>query len=270
MNRISVVKFAVMRMEPRGIGVKEKFWIQQNGKYQLVKISEPSVDQDIIEFLSSMILKEIGVSCVNVTLGYDNYTDKNCCLVDSFLTKEGDVSYEITGWQFIRRNTMEEELELCVQQVFQKYASLYGITEQDLFKIKRDYIRNLFGKCIINNFDTKLGNVGIIYNEKEDSYRLPPAFDNGCAFKDYNSFNDPICFVGEQFFSVSLVIDYILEFYYEDVADIIENLSILVDGKLVQLLNSFKEEIVPAKLLYIDHYLRKMNLELHNKKNKTR
>ena len=125
MNRISVIDLEVIKMEPRGVGVKEKFWVQQDGIYKLVKISEPGVDQDIMEFLSSIILKEIGVSCVDVSLGYDQYTHKNCCLVNSFLTKEGDVSYAMTGWQFVRGKTVEEELEVCLQQVFQKYAALY-------------------------------------------------------------------------------------------------------------------------------------------------
>lgn len=262
MNRIDVTKLEFLKIEPRGRGVKEKFWIQQGETQRLVKISSPNTDQDVMEYLSSIILKELGIPCVSVSLGYDAYSKMNCCLVDNFLQKEGDVSYEMVGWKLLKGKNFEDELQLCLNQVFDKYSSLYNIKDTDLFNIKREYIRILFGKCIIGNFDAKLENIGVIYNEKEDSYRLPPSFDNGFAFKDFKSFADPICFIGNQFFGIFPIIDYLIQYYYEDIKDIIIAFEIFISTKLEIVLQNLESEITLEKRNYIMQYLKDVHERL--------
>lgn len=262
MNRIDVSHLDFCKVEPRGRGVYEKFWIQHEGTYKLVKISEGTIDQDVMEYLSSIILNSIGIPCVKVSLGYDSFSSKNCCLVDSFLEKEGDVSYEMVGWTLKRGKTAKEEIELCLNQVFQKYASLFQISKSDFLAIQESYIRILFGKCITGNFDAKLENIGIIYNEKENSYRLPPSFDNGFSFKDFGPFSYPICFIGNQFFDVFQVIDYILDNFYENVKDIISAFEVLMDHQIEDILNQLQTEIPITKRKYILQYLYQVQQEI--------
>lgn len=271
MNRIDVAKLKFLRIEPRGRGVVKKFWISHKGKNKLVKISEPSMDQDMMEYLSYLILREIHIPCVSVELGYDSDSSKNCCLIDSYLEKEGDVSYEMIGWNYEKGKTTEELIQRCIQQVFEKYASLFHIDRIDYQKIQSDYIRIILGKCIINNFDAKLENIGIIYNEIEDSYRLPPSFDNGFSFKDYNAIlsSTPICFIGDQFFGIDQILKYILEFHYEEVKDIIAALEEFVSDKLDRIVDSL-EEIPLAKREYIKTYITNMNHEIQQIKENRR
>ena len=100
MQRIDVSKLEFLRIEPRGKAIFEKFWVDDNGVKKLVKVSENN-DQDIMEYLTSIILKKLNIPCVDVELGIDGLSGKNCCLVTSFLN-EADVSYDIYECEIIR------------------------------------------------------------------------------------------------------------------------------------------------------------------------
>jgi len=257
MNRVSVTDLNFVRIEPRGKGVANKFWVEQNGILKLVKPSN-FTDQDIIESLSFYILNAIGLECAEVELGYDKYADQNNCLVTNFL-KEGESSYEITDWKLIFGKDDEEELKMCFEQVFQKYANLFSITTSNLEKLKKQYICQLFGKCILENFDTKLDNIGLVFNEKTTSYRLPSSYDNGCAFINYDSITKPTCYVGNQIFIMEQVVEYILTNYLNYVEDIIANFHKFMEQDIEIVLKPWLDQLTEKKNNYIIKYLYEMD-----------
>ncbi len=250
MGRIDVSKLEFLKIEIRGKAVFEKFWVIDNGVKKLVKVSENN-DQDIMEYLTSIILKKLNISCVNVELGIDNLSGKNCCLVTSFLNDEADVSYDIYDWTVVRDKDENKELDMCFKQVFDKYANLHMISNFE--QIKKDYLRILFGKCITDNLDAKLENIGLIFNEKTKQYRLPPSYDNGLSFSSFKSIGSPHCCVGNQYFKISNIINYITDNYFECVEDIINNLKNLPEEMELELA---KLEINLDKKLYIINYIR--------------
>ena len=257
MQRIDVTKLEFLRIEPRGKAIFEKFWVDDNGVKKLVKVSENN-DQDIMEYLTCLILKKLNIPCVDVELVYDEKKKKNCCLVTSFLD-EGDVSYDIYECEVIRDKDEDKELDLCFKQVFNKYTSLYDF--DDIDRLKQDYIRILFGKCLTDNLDSKLENIGLIFNEKTKQYRLPPSYDNGLSFNSFKSVGTPYCCVGNQYFEIPKIIDYILTNYFDYVEDILNNLNTLNDE-----LNSILEplDITIDKKRYIINYLK--NIEQYIRK----
>ena len=260
MQRIEVSTLEFLCIEPRGKATVEKFWVSDNNVEKLVKISENN-DQDLMEYLSSIILKNINIFCVLVELGYDSLARKNCCLVTSFLTDTADVSYDIYDCEIIRDKDEEKELDLCFKQVFNKFSNLYMVTNFEL--LKKEYIRILFGKCLTDNIDSKLENIGLIFNEKTKQYRLPPSYDNGLSFNNFKSIGTKYCCVGKQYFETTKIIDYILTNYFEIVEDIITNLNDL-NNELNSILEGF--EIIPEKKKYILNYMKDMEQYINSKK----
>lgn len=251
MERIEVSDIEYVRTEVRGSGVSEKFWVNHNGVLKLVKLS--GTNQDLMELLSMRILKEVGLSCVDVELCYDKYSNKNGCLVTNFLDDEADVLYELLDWKTIRDKDSETEISLCFDQMFKRYANLYGISSYELENIKRDYVRIIFGKCLIENFDSKLSNIGLIFNERTKIYRLPPSFDNGCAFRSHGSITKPIVNVGNQIFDIDLVLKFIVENYLPYISDVIPNLELLDEERIIKLMSDLDLDIEIKK--YIINYL---------------
>ena len=258
MQRIDVSKLNFLKIEPRGKAIFEKFWVDDNGIKKLVKVSENN-DQDIMEYLTCLILKKLNISCVDVELGIDGLSGKNCCLITSFLTDEADVSYDIYECEVIRDKDEDKELDLCFKQVFSKYANLYGFG--DIEKLKKDYIRILLGKCLTDNLDSKLENIGLIFNEKTKQYRLPPSFDNGLSFNSFKSVGIPYCCVGNQYFEIPKIIDYIITNYFDYVEDILNSLNSL-NNELNSILENL--EIPLDKKRYIVNYLK--NIEQYIRK----
>lgn len=257
MDRVAISNFDFVKLEPRGKAVLDKFWINDNGILKLVKPSG-STNQDQMEYISSYILKEIGLDCVEVCLGYDD-CKQNVCLVTNFLN-EGEVSYDILEWTYIRAKNSDEELELCFYQIFKKYSDLYGITSEQLENLKKQYIRLIFGKCILENCDTKLENIGLIFNEKTKKYRLPPSYDNGCSFRSYESLVAPTCCIGNQSFEISQVMEYILTYYLDYVEDIIDPFHTFVTTKLDVVTSFLEPPTKEEQIVYIHQYL--MNVDL--------
>lgn len=262
MQRIEVSELDFIRMETRGKGVAEKFWVNHENLKKLVKINGENSDQDLMEKISSLILRKLGVNVVDVDLGYDKYAKANCCLVTSYLT-DADTSYDTYTCDVIRREDQVEELRLCFEQIFNKYAGLTLISASNLKQIRKDFIRILFSKCLIDNLDSKLENIGLIFNEVTGIYRIPPSYDNGLAFHNYQSVSSSYCCVGNQYFEVSLIINYLIEHYFEDIQDIVDNLDKLVtndlDKMLIPYLNNDKKE-------YIIEYMNNLNQQIKEKR----
>lgn len=261
MDRISISNLDFVGLEPRGKAILDKFWVNDHGALKLVKPSG-STNQDQMEYISSYILKQIGLDCVEVSLGYDE-TRKPVCLVTNFL-KEGEVSYDILEWKYIRTKNMDDELELCFYQVFKKYSDLYGMTKEQLENLKKQYIRLIFGKCILENCDTKLENIGLIFNEKTKEYRLPPSYDNGCAFRSYASLAAPTCCIGNQMFEISQVMEYILTYYLDYVEDIIGPFHSFVTTKLDSITSLLTPPTTQEQIAYIHQYLKNIDIFIQN------
>lgn len=207
-----------------------------------------------MEKLSSDILRQLDLPCVEVELGYDEYTKMNGCLVTNFLYNS-DQFIDQFPWHIVRGKNDEEELELCFEQMFLNYSQLPGISKDNVEKLKEQYIRLIFGKCLLENLDTKLENVGLIFNEQTREYRIPPSFDNGCSFKSYESISNPMCYVGNQLFEISKVITYILNNYLQYIQDILKRFDEFVMNDMLTIVDSFKGQIIEEKRQYIIKYL---------------
>ena len=262
MERIDVSKLEFLRIEPRGRAVNEKFWVADDNVKKLVKVSK-NTDQDVMECLTSAILNQINIPCVDVELGYDKYARHNCCLITNFLTDEADVLYEWLEWIPVKTSSREEELRLCFEQIFNKFVSLRMISKTNPDKLKKEYIRILFGKCITENIDAKMENIGLIFNEKTNQYRLPPSFDNGFSFNSYKSVGVPYCCVGYQYFEIPEIIDYIMDNHFDFISDILPKLDELVEN-LDEILDEY--EIKNEKRIYIKEYIEHINTYIKNRR----
>ena len=267
MQRIEVSTLDFVRIEPRGKGVAEKFWVNHDNLRKLVKINGQNSDQDLMEKVSSLILKRLGVNVVDVDLGYDKYAKSDCCLVTSFLDDD-EVSYDTYTCDVIRRTDQLEELRLCFDQIFTKYSSLTLIDESNLKQLKKDFIRIIFSKCLTDNLDSKLENIGLIFNERTKQYRIPPSYDNGVAFHSYQSIGAPYCCIGNQYFEIPLIINYLLDNYLDDIKDVISNLDDLVNNDLESLIAPYVSDNI--KKQYIIDFMNGLNNEIKQKLNKER
>ncbi len=253
MRRKDVEELEFLRVETRGRAVYDKFWVLDNGVKKLVKNSVNS-DQDLMEYISSIILKETNIDVVDVELGYDALSNRKCCLITSFLEEE-EASYDICDVVPVRSKTEEEEIALCFGEVFSKFDNLFKASRKNVEDLKRNYVRVLFGKCLTENSDSKLENIGLIFNEKSSIYKLPPSYDNGMSFGNYSSISDPHCCVANQYYKMEDVTTYILENFFEYVKDIPGKLDVFVETKLDDLLVGIEGQISDEKIEYIRNYL---------------
>lgn len=284
MERININKFRIISEEPRGYS--DKYWVI-DGQKKLIKYNgSVCKDQDVMESISSIILKHLGIKCVSVKLGYNpvpealkqmNIETPNCCIIDSFLESSADVTINLLNNPWPKTNTSDEQKNISSSfyKIFKIFESLMGIKEEDLKQMKIDYIRMVLGDCIIDNEDRRLKNIEAIYNEKTATYRLAPSFDNGLAFNAFNiGDTEGYCYIGNQEFPVSSIIEYIVNHYLEEVEDIIQNLELLIQNQLEQIISTYGQLISTEKLTYIYEYLNAINQTIKetikNKQTKTK
>lgn len=260
MERIDASLFKPIKDEKRGFTTK--YWIYDK-KSKLIKFNnELYKDQDVMEKLSSDILKTLEVDTVNVNLGIVG--DKKCCIVDSFLDS-GDILYEVDHFWAIRETgNVEEDIGMALSKVIYIFSSLYDISKEELDEIKRSYIRMIFADCIIGNEDRKLKNVALIFNENSLKYRLSPSFDNALSFNAYTMINtEPVAYIGNQYFNSADIINYLQKYYLDIVNPISEKLNNLVANDLISLLNKY-DEIEYKKVSYIITELKRINDLINN------
>lgn len=270
MNRIDVTKFDILSQEPRGFS--EKYWIRDNIPKLVKYNNEIYKDQDIMEKLSSEILKSLSLKCVSVNLGYNNSKPNgNCCIIDTFLEHEGDVSYEV-DYRWIKSPTtgnVNNDIAFCFSKVFYYFSNLYNISNQEYQELKKDYIRMILGDCIIGNEDRKLKNVALIFNENNKKYRLAPSFDNALAFHCYGLVDtEPVCFVGNQYFNTNEVVNYIVENQYEVVEDVLNNLQFFVHSGFNDITDKYSKILDKQKVNYIIDHIKGINNIINKKSNR--
>lgn len=274
MERININKFRIIGEEPRGYS--DKYWVQGEKK-KLVKYNGPTCkDQDLMEYISYIFLSKLGINCVKVELGYNpteetlnqmKVKDPNCCIIDSFLEDNADVTIGLVNNVWARSTTEDEQKKIsgCFCKMFGIFNNLSGITAEDLEQMKSDYIRMVLGDCIIDNEDRRLKNIDTIYNEQTGSYRLAPSFDNGLAFNAFNiGSTEGYCHIGNQEFPASSIIEYIINHHLDKVSDIIENLDILATKDIEEIIKNHSDGISKEKLLFIYDYITNINAIIKN------
>ncbi|MDD3392626.1 MAG: hypothetical protein PHE54_03720 [Bacilli bacterium] len=263
MNRIDITKYDVYMQEHRGSD-NGKYWIYDVIK-KLVKTYPSDCDYDIMEKLASDILNYLEIDCINVELGINNL--KNCCIIDSFETESESLYDIVIEWKDIKKGSIYEEIGLCFEQMFFHFEhDLYKISFSDLAQIKKAYIRMILGDCIIGNFDRHLGNVGILFDEKREKFRLAPSYDNAMAFKGYKLFKIHKCCIGKQSFSVDKIITYIVHEYRDVVTDIAFKLDLLQQSDIEKIVSRY--EIDLGKQEYIIKYIRIISQIINYEKSK--
>lgn len=275
MDRIDVSNLTKQLEESRGFS--DKYWVNNNGIKQLIKYNGPTFeDQDVMECLAADILNRLNINTVNVSLGYNQNAANNpyCCIVDNFLTSPADKSINLANSEWVKVSTTDEQKKISIYfyKLFAIFMQLPNINEQDLNSMKRDYVRMLFGDCIIDNEDRRLKNIEAIYNENDSSYRLAPSFDNGLAFNAFAIGDvEGYCHLGNELFAVDSLTKYIMTHFLDEVSDIIENLDNLINNDLETLICKYGDEISKEKLTFIYDYLTSINEKIKNfKKNKTK
>ncbi len=255
MERKEITNFKVLSEEPRGY--LAKYWIK-DGIEKLIKFNnELYPDQDIMEKLSADILKAVSLKCVTVQLGYDSKNKNNCCIIDTFLENEGDITYEVDSNWFIKdTGNPDYDISSAIARIFYNFSSLYNISKRELKDIKDDFLKMILGDCLIGNEDRKLKNVALIFNEKTFQYRLAPSFDNSLAFHCYQLTNsEPVCFIGNQYFNITDVLNYLIKNYYELLEDVIFKIITFTNFDLITLMKKYNNELPYEKIAYIINHI---------------
>ena len=99
----------------------------------------------------------------------------------------------------------------------------YKVKDKDqLEQLKKDYFKSVLFNAIIDQKDYHLSNIGILYNKKDDSYKLSPLFDNGNCKKDEAIEGKINVIFGHS--EKSDVIDILFSDYYDYISDFTKNL----------------------------------------------
>lgn len=255
MERKIIDDLEYVRSEGKGNNILEKFWVR-DGSLKLVKLGSSETDQDLMEYLVSIILKKLGIAVVNVELCHENLSGKDGCLVTNFLEENEvlldviipPIKYDI--WNSISDESSKLSLGSTPDLVFQAIEKYYSQYSPDLM---RQYIRVLLGKCLTNDLDGKVENIGLI--KGDNYYRIPPSYDNGLSFYDYNQRTNHLTCVLIGYFDTYDVIAYIINNYYDYVADIIDNLEKFIENDL-DMVDAF--DIKEAKKDFIKSYMSRM------------
>ena len=264
-RRKDVSAFPIFMPEKRG-STNDIYWIfdQITKTSKLIKNNDVESiihkEQDVIEKLASDILKYLKIKCMNVELGTNN--GKNCCILDNFLT-EADSLYDIKGvFDFVEVNSGDimDDIDNCFTQMFWNFADKqYEISNLELEEMRKDYVRIIFGDCILSNYDRHSGNVAVIYNEQEEWFRLAPSYDNANSFIGCDLPINYECRIGNQNFKMGSVLIYILQNHYEYIEDIVSQLDDLVAEDLFYIIGDYNGEINPDKQQYIFDYISTIN-----------
>lgn len=281
MERKDISNYTFIGEEPRGYN--KKYWVNQNGN-KIIKYNNKTVpDGDVMEYLSYLILKKLNISAVKVELGYNSSEDQlqqlgvdnpNCCIIDSFLTEQGDVTIQLRNKKWVKSisNNEDKNIRNCFHKVFNIFSSLDDVDDEQLEIMKKSYIRMILGDCILDNEDRPLKNIEAIYNEKNRYYRLAPSFDNGLAFNAYEIGSDEqYCYIGQQPFKVSSILEYIKKYFGSYVEDIIINLEKLLSGEIDIILRTVNDDLSEEKQEYIVNHLQNIysrltETKINNKK----
>ncbi len=270
MLRKDVNSFPRITKESRGHS--PKFWIIDGSKKLVKYNTNPYEDGDVMEMLASEILDVLNIKHVNVELGYDSNKkrleqidaiNQNCAMVESYMTEEGDVSFElINNIPISTSSTNEKQIRNNLFKIHKLFQDLPGNTTLNDAQMFKDYLKIVLGDCVLDNIDRKISNIGVIYNEKQRQYRLAPSFDNALSFHSCIDDENPslVC-IGKQYYPAVEVIKFIKEHYSESAESILEHISELEKCK-DDILDKYSKEIKPKKLILINKRLNNAIKEL--------
>lgn len=171
-------------------GWQPKFWgVRKDGKSVLVKYNQRIKDMDTghyyyaknteMELYASKIFDFFGIPCSKVEKGIDktaNRKQRKCIVVENFL-KDSERLIEINS-------PYDESIDFkkFIEDIVDSNLAQADLTNEERENIIRDIIRIAFVDCIVGHNDRFYGNIGIIYNDKSNSYRCAPAYDNARIF----------------------------------------------------------------------------------------
>ena len=274
MLRKDITDLPIIFNEPRGYSIK--YWVF-DGNEKLIKYNNSaSPDADVMEMLAMELLNCLNIDTVKVSLGENKdkamleelgIDNGNCAIIDTFLTDRADIVINLLYNKFsiVNTNDIQKNISSCFYKMFHIFSGLMNIKADDLEKIKKNYVRMVFGDCLIDNEDRRLKNIEVVFNERTFAYHLAPSFDNALAFNSYNiGASEGYCYVGNQSFPVSELITYIINHYFNDVKDIIEKLNNLDDIDIVRILSEYLDELPKEKVVYIFSYLKEITELVNN------
>lgn len=177
MRRYSLSKSHLILNNTGSTGVQEKYY--RNGYwYKIDKVN----GEGLTEHLVSLLLKRS-------SLPTDTYTYYEWCRVNgrfgcrskSFTSDfEEFISFD-SMYKYLYGGSLENYL-YSLRSTSERYSYLLGLARRYSGLDMRVYFMVSFClDLLIENSDRHLKNIGVIYNSKTNSYRIPPIFDNGLS-----------------------------------------------------------------------------------------
>ena len=122
----------------------------------------------------------------------------------------------------------------------------YKVKDKDqLEQLKKDYFNSVLFNAIIDQKDYHLSNIGILYNKKDDSYKLSPLFDNGNCKKDESIEGKINVIFGHS--EKSDVIDMLFSDYYDYISDFSKKLELEKEKQ-----NNSEDNMIDSMMTCID------------------
>ena len=122
----------------------------------------------------------------------------------------------------------------------------YKIKDKDqLEQLKKDYFNSVLFNAIIDQKDYHLSNIGILYNKKDNSYKLSPLFDNGNCKKDESIEGKINIIFGHS--EKSDVIDMLFSDYYDYISDFSKKLELEKEKQ-----NNSEDNMIDSMMTCID------------------
>ena len=190
-------------------GQREKFWFYLNDKKYLFKKRGNQSDDIYAEVIADEIAKTLSIDSANYTLG--TFNDEAGVITESFIKDDerlilgveiiSDVlnKYGLNNIEFLKKYGIDN---LGVKDAHNKLNNLEDIwsildlyfinnkNKQELVKMTMDgLVKILLFDMLTLQGDRHIRNWGIIANEKENTYRFAPLFDNSniCGLNRSNS-----------------------------------------------------------------------------------
>lgn len=169
----------------------------------------------------------------------------------------------------LRISHSDEELLSNIEYVFKLFSSLPDITDENIAKLKHDYLNMKVFELLTNSINNNLSNFGIIVNKTNltYTYRLSPAYNKHIVELPTISPNQVICnfFVADKKELLSMLINH----YYTDIKELL-SLITKNEDTLIPIIN----QVIKEHLEYTEYtkYYKAINnninmiIDLVNKK----
>ena len=293
--------------ESRGTNSKE--WVVDNEILYLFKETQikedgTSTNAHYAEAIYSDIANLIELNCVNVKFAIRN--QKKGIIAEYFL-KDNEELIDFTALiQNIRQDFQPKSLKCkktkeyySIQLILESVKAI--ISDRNLYKeIRKNIIEEIIMDALCDHYDRNPSNIALIKNYNLNTnkrYKLSTIFDNGTCLaaslpieitKKYlnnefgiieldNAIRSKIGIGEEKYTTYDLLLDFIMNNYFEDTIDIVNNINYVLDPQTINIvlnqykykhLDKYRKELMYKKILFNKAKINKYFNIYYNKKQK--